>query len=53
MKPIDRRLLHHARAARGYLVFTVALGLVVTGLVLAQAGLYRQMRHQGANHPDG
>jgi ATP-binding cassette, subfamily C, bacterial CydD len=39
VKPVDSRLLHHARAARGYLVFTVALGLVVTALVLAQAGL--------------
>ncbi len=39
MRPVDPRLLRHARAARGYLVFTVALGLVVTALVLAQAGL--------------
>ena len=39
MRPVDPRLLRHAGAARGYLVFTVGLGLVVTGLVLAQAGL--------------
>jgi len=39
VKPVDPRLLRHARAARGYLVFTVALGLAVTALVLAQAGL--------------
>ena len=39
MRPVDPRLLRHARAARGYLVVTVALGLVVTVLVLAQAGL--------------
>jgi ATP-binding cassette, subfamily C, bacterial CydD len=39
VKPVDPRLLRHARAARGYLIVTVALGLVVTGLVLAQAGL--------------
>ena len=39
MKPIDPRLLRHARAAQGYLIFTVGLGLVVTALVLAQAGL--------------
>jgi ATP-binding cassette subfamily C protein CydD len=39
VRPVDPRLLHHARAARGYLVFTVALGLVVTALVLIQAGL--------------
>ena len=39
MKPVDPRLLRHARAARTYLAFTVALGLAVTALVLAQAGL--------------
>ena len=39
MKPLDRRLLRHARAARGYLAVVVVLGLVLTALVLAQAGL--------------
>jgi ATP-binding cassette, subfamily C, bacterial CydD len=39
MRPVDPRLLRHARAARGYLIFTVGLGLVATALVLAQAGL--------------
>ena len=39
MRPVDPRLLRYARAARGYLAFTIALGLVVTALVLAQAGL--------------
>jgi ATP-binding cassette, subfamily C, bacterial CydD len=39
MKAVDPRLLRHARAARGYLVVTVLLGLVVTGLILAQAAL--------------
>jgi ATP-binding cassette, subfamily C, bacterial CydD len=39
VKPIDPRLLRHARAARGYVIFTVVLGLAVTVLVLAQAGL--------------
>jgi ATP-binding cassette, subfamily C, bacterial CydD len=39
MKPVDPRLLRHAAAARGYLVLTVVLGLVTTGLVLAQASL--------------
>jgi len=39
VKPVDPRLLRHARAARGYLAFTVGLGLAVTALVLAQAGL--------------
>jgi ATP-binding cassette subfamily C protein CydD len=37
--PVDPRLLHYARAARGYLVVTVALGLAGTALILAQAGL--------------
>jgi len=32
-------LLRHARAARGYLAVVVVLGLVLTALVLAQAGL--------------
>ena len=39
MRPVDPRLLRHARAARGYLVVVVLLGLALTGLVLAQAGL--------------
>src|SRR5215831_6170024 len=39
MRPVDPRLLRHARAARGYLIFTVGLGLAVTILVLVQAGL--------------
>jgi ATP-binding cassette subfamily C protein CydD len=39
MRAIDPRLLRHARAARGYLVAAVLLGLAVTGLILAQAGL--------------
>ena len=39
MRPVDGRLLRHARAARGYLVTTVILGAVMTGLVVAQAGL--------------
>jgi ATP-binding cassette, subfamily C, bacterial CydD len=39
VKPVDPRLLRHAGAARGYLIVTVVLGLVTTGLVLAQAGL--------------
>ena len=39
MRPADPRLLRHARAARGYLVTTVAAGLAGTALILAQAGL--------------
>src|SRR5262249_38695821 len=39
MRPVDPRLLRHAGAARGYLIFAAGLGLAVTGLVVAQAGL--------------
>ena len=39
MRAVDPRLLRHARAARGYLALVVVLGLTVTALVLAQAGL--------------
>jgi ATP-binding cassette subfamily C protein CydD len=39
MRPVDPRLFRIARAARGYLACTTVLGLVVTGLILAQAGL--------------
>ncbi|MET7933579.1 thiol reductant ABC exporter subunit CydD [Streptomyces sp. NPDC005322] len=37
MKPIDPRLLRHARATRFFLVASVALGLAGAGLVIAQA----------------
>lgn len=39
MKPLDPRLLRHARPARIFLALTVVLGAVTTGLVLAQAAL--------------
>ncbi|HTZ22882.1 MAG TPA: thiol reductant ABC exporter subunit CydD [Streptosporangiaceae bacterium] len=38
-RAVDPRLLRHARAARGYLVVTVCIGLATAVLVLAQAGL--------------
>jgi ATP-binding cassette subfamily C protein CydD len=38
-RPLDPRLLRHARAARGYLALATGLGVVTTGLVLGQAGL--------------
>jgi ATP-binding cassette subfamily C protein CydD len=38
-RPLDPRLLRHASAVRGYLAWTVLLGLTGTGLILAQAGL--------------
>jgi ATP-binding cassette, subfamily C, bacterial CydD len=37
MRPLDPRLLRHARAARSYIVLTAALGIVTTVLVVAQA----------------
>ena len=39
MRPVDPRLLRYARAARRQLVTTVALGIVATGAILAQASL--------------
>src|SRR5436305_14239921 len=39
MRAVDPRLLTYARAARSYLIVTVLLGLVVTGLIVAQAAL--------------
>src|SRR5215469_3003458 len=39
MRAVDPQLLRHARGARACLVVTVLLGLVVTGLILAQAAL--------------
>ena len=39
MRPLDPRLLAHARSARPYLVSCVLLGLATAGLVLAQAVL--------------
>jgi ATP-binding cassette subfamily C protein CydD len=41
--PVDRRLLRYATAARGYLIATVALGLVGTLLILAQASLLARL----------
>jgi ATP-binding cassette, subfamily C, bacterial CydD len=39
VRPLDPRLVRQAGAARGFLAGTVVSGLVMTGLVLAQAGL--------------
>ena len=39
MKPVDPRLLRHARATRGFLAASVALGLVGALLLVAQAVL--------------
>ena len=37
VRPLDPRLLRHARAARGYVVLTAALGALTAALVVAQA----------------
>jgi len=39
VKPLDPRLLRYARGTRAYLVGTVALGVVLAGLIVAQATL--------------
>ncbi|GID32564.1 thiol reductant ABC exporter subunit CydD [Paractinoplanes brasiliensis] len=39
MKPLDPRLLRHARSARWFLAATVVLGVVLAGLIVAQATL--------------
>ena len=49
MRPFDRRLMRYAGAARGYLAWTVCLGLVLAGLILAQAGLLADLL-SGAIH---
>ncbi|WP_327709963.1 thiol reductant ABC exporter subunit CydD [Streptomyces sp. NBC_00464] len=43
MKPIDPRLLRHARATRQFLVAVVALGLAGAALVIAQAMLVAEV----------
>lgn len=43
VKPIDPRLLHHARATRFFLMAVVALGLVGAVLVVAQAMLIAEI----------
>jgi len=37
VRPLDPRLLRHARAARGYVALTAALGILTAALVVAQA----------------
>jgi ATP-binding cassette subfamily C protein CydD len=47
--PVDRRLLRYATAARGYLIAAVALGLVATLLILAQASLLARLLSTAAH----
>jgi thiol reductant ABC exporter CydD subunit len=39
MRPLDRRLLTHARAARGYLGLCVVTGVATAGLLIGQASV--------------
>src|SRR6266702_411777 len=48
MRPVDPRLLRHARAARGYLVVTAALGVVAA--LRAAATVKSQLRRSLAAH---
>ncbi|WP_207934392.1 thiol reductant ABC exporter subunit CydD [Actinomadura sp. KC06] len=43
MKPLDPRLLKHARTTRAFLVASVALGTATAGLIIAQATLLADM----------
>ncbi|RFU82531.1 thiol reductant ABC exporter subunit CydD [Streptomyces triticagri] len=53
MKPIDPRLLHHARATRFFLAAVVGLGLVGAGLVIAQAMLIAEIVVGAFEHGQG
>jgi ATP-binding cassette subfamily C protein CydD len=53
LRPFDRRLLRTASAARGYLITTIALGLVTTGLILAQASLLARLLSGAARSLSG
>jgi len=51
MSPAGPRLFRHARAARGYLIVTVTLGVIVTGMVLAQAEMLARLLAGAARAP--
>ncbi|ARF56446.1 thiol reductant ABC exporter subunit CydD [Streptomyces gilvosporeus] len=53
MKPIDPRLLRHARATRLFLVAVVALGLAGAGLVIGQAMLIAEIVVGAFQHDRG
>lgn len=53
MKPLDRRLLRHARAARTYVALSVLLGGVTAGLVIAQAWLVAGLVDDGFSKHEG
>ena len=51
MRPVDPRLFRHARAARGHLMVTAALGVVITGMVIAQAEVLARLLASAARAP--
>ncbi|MCT2589296.1 thiol reductant ABC exporter subunit CydD [Streptomyces sp. N2-109] len=53
MKPIDPRLLRYARATRGFLLASVALGLAGASLVIAQAMLIAEVVVRAFQDGDG
>lgn len=53
MKPVDPRLLRYARATRGFLLASVALGLVGAWLVIAQAMLIAEVVVRALEDGDG
>ncbi|MFC4034103.1 thiol reductant ABC exporter subunit CydD [Streptomyces polygonati] len=53
MKPVDPRLLRHARASRVFLAGSVLLGLLGAGLIVAQAVLIADVVVGGFQHGDG
>jgi ATP-binding cassette subfamily C protein CydCD len=53
VKPVDPRLLRHARTTRVFLAGTVALGLVGAGLIVAQATLIADLVVGGFQRGDG
>ncbi|KUJ70214.1 ABC transporter [Streptomyces albus subsp. albus] len=50
MKPVDPRLLRHARATRGFIAASMALGLAGAGLVVAQATLIAELVVDASRH---
>ncbi|MGW0937915.1 thiol reductant ABC exporter subunit CydD [Streptomyces sp. NPDC002666] len=52
MKPIDPRLLHHARATRLFLAAVVVLGVAGAALVIAQAMLVAEVVEDGLTGGD-
>ncbi|CAN3981782.1 thiol reductant ABC exporter subunit CydD [Kitasatospora purpeofusca] len=53
MKPVDPRLLAHARTTRAFLAGSVLLGTANAALVVAQAGLIAELVVRGFQQRDG